>query len=356
MPVADDTAPTSTATPGRLAICVMLGIATTIIALGAISAAEAIFAPLAFALFIIAIVWPMQAWLQRYLPKLVALAICMAATIAVMAVFGWIITWGFTRVGRYIIGEIPRLQLVYAQATIWLEGHGIAVDSLWAEYFSFAWVLRGLQGVTGWLYTMISFSIVVVIYVILGLLEVDIVARKLAAMRGRMAAVVVLDGLRETSGKLRHYMLVRTLMSILTGAMVWVFVYMCGLPLALEWGVIAFAFNYIPFIGSLVATVFPTLFAATQFETWQTVLLVFAALNLIQFMAGSYLEPRIAGSVLSMSPLLVLLSVFFWMFLWGIAGAFIGVPIMIALLTLCRQHPSSRWVAGLLGGPDGKST
>lgn len=56
-----------------------------------------------------------------------------------------------------------------------------------------------------------------------------------------------------------------------------------------------------------------------------------------------------AGSTLSISPSLVLFAVFFWTFVWGIAGAFIGVPIVIAILTLCDQHPSSRWIAELLG-------
>jgi predicted PurR-regulated permease PerM len=114
--------------------------------------------------------------------------------------------------------------------------------------------------------------------------------------------------------------------------------------------VIAFALNYIPFIGPFVATVFPTVLAIAQFESWQMAVVVFGCLNLIQFLVGSYLEPRIAGSALSISPFLVLFAVFFWTFVWGIAGAFIGVPIVIAVLTLCEQHPSSRWIADLLGG------
>ncbi len=344
-------------TPGRnLATQVMLGICTAILGVVALAVAENIFAPLAFALFVIALVWPLQAALQRTLPKLVALAISIGATILVMSVFGWIITWGFTRVARHVIGEAPRIQLLYAQLTAWLEGHGIVVASLWAEHFSVGWALRLLQGLTARLNAMLSFSIVVVIYVILGLLEVDVVARKLAGMTSGAAGGVLLAGSQRTGAKLRRYMMVRTLMSIVTGALVWAFVSLCGLPLAMEWGVIAFAFNYIPFIGPLVATVLPTLFATAQFDAWQNALLVFAALNLIQFIVGSYLEPRIAGSVLAISPFLVLLSVFFWTFLWGIAGAFIGVPIAIAILTLLEQHPSSRWVAALLGGADGKPT
>ena len=112
--------------------------------------------------------------------------------------------------------------------------------------------------------------------------------------------------------------------------------------------------NYIPFIGPLIATVFPTLVTLAQFESWKLALVVFFCLNLIQFLIGSYLEPRIAGATLSMSPFLVLFAVFFWSFLWGIPGAFIGVPIVIAILALCEEHESSKWVAILLSGRDNK--
>jgi predicted PurR-regulated permease PerM len=91
------------------------------------------------------------------------------------------------------------------------------------------------------------------------------------------------------------------------------------------------------------------MFAAAQFETWQAVVVLFVCLNLIQFIVGSYIEPRVAGSALSVSPVLILFSVFFWAFLWGPFGAFIGVPISIAIVTFCALHPSSRWLAQLLG-------
>ena len=116
---------------------------------------------------------------------------------------------------------------------------------------------------------------------------------------------------------------------------------------------IAFVLNYIPFIGPLIATVFPTLFTLAQFESWKLALVVFFCLNLIQFLIGSYFEPRIAGAALSVSPFLILFAVFFWTFLWGIPGAFIGVPIVIAFLTVCEQHESTKWVATLLSGRDG---
>ncbi len=336
---------------GDLGVRVPLGICTAILVVTALYFAGGVFAPLAFALFIIAIVWPLQAMLQARLPKLLALAASMLATIVVLAAFLWTVSWGFSRVGRYIVADAARVQVLYTDIAIWLEGHGVEIAGLWAEHFNVGWLLRGFQQLTSRVNGTLSFTVVVLIYVILGLLEVDVIAAKLRGMRNGDAAQVLLTGSKRTAAKFRRYMLVRSLMSVMTGLVVWGFISLLGLPLAQEWGVIAFALNYIPFIGPLVATVLPTVFAAVQFGTWQMALLVFGSLNIIQFLIGSYLEPRIAGSVLSMSPFLVLFAVFFWTFLWGIAGAFIGVPIVIAMLTLCEQHPSSRWVAELLGAP-----
>ena len=238
-----------------------------------------------------------------------------------------------------------------AAIALWLEGHGIALAGLWADYVDVGQLIRLAQQVTARLNTVVSFSIVVLIYVLLGLLEVDDARCKLRAWRhGKMGEVLLVGGTR-TATKFRRYMLVRTLMSAMTGFLVWAFALLAGLPLAAEWGVIAFALNYIPFIGPLIATVFPTLFAMAQFESLQMAILVFACLNVIQFVVGSYLEPRFVGSALSISPFVVLFAVFFWTFLWGLAGAFIGVPIVIAMLTLCEQHPSGRWVVDLFGPP-----
>ena len=204
--------------------------------------------------------------------------------------------------------------------------------------------------------TTLSFWLVAIVYVILGLLEVDVIRRRLQALDKHEAARVLLDGSAATAAKLRKYMLVRTLMSILTGLLVGAFAFATGLRFAAEWGVIAFALNYIPFIGPFIVTLFPTLLAMTQFESWQAVVAIFACLNIIQFAVGSYVEPRVAGSILSISPFIVLFAVFFWTFLWGPFGAFIGVPITLAILTFCNQHPSSRWLAVLVGGPTQSKT
>jgi predicted PurR-regulated permease PerM len=332
----------------------MTGILAVIAIFVALSAASSVFAPVACAIFIIAIVWPMQWRLQLHMPRLMALAIVIAVTVIVFVTFALLVSWGFGRIGRTAIAEAGRFQSLYGQMTAWLEGHGIVLAGMWAENFDVRWLIRTMQGITARLNTTITFWLVVIVYVILGLLEVHDVRRKLEAMRDRTAARILLDGSTIVAAKFRHYMLIRTVMSLATGAMVWALAAVSGLQLAAEWGVIAFTLNYIPFIGPFIATVFPTLYALAQFESWQGALVVFACLNIIQFVIGSYIEPRVAGNALAISPFLVLFSVFFWTYLWGFFGAFIGVPIAIAVLTFCALHPSSRWLADLLGAPDKK--
>jgi predicted PurR-regulated permease PerM len=330
----------------------MVAVIAIIAILTAVNVARTVIAPVACALFIIAIAWPLQSRLQSILPKLVALAIVILVTSVVFTVFISLVSWGFGRVGRSLIAEAGRFQLLYGQATGWLENHGIVAAGDWSDHFNAAWLLRNVQGIAARLNTTFAFWLVVLVYVMLGLLEVDDVKRKLVALKDRTAAQVLLAGSAKIAAKFRRYMLIRTAMSLITGVMVWGLATLLGLPLAAEWGVIAFTLNYIPFIGPFVATVFPTLYALTQFDSWQGALAVFACLNVIQFAIGSYIEPRVAGGALAISPFMVLFSILLWTYLWGLFGAFIGVPIAIAVLTLCAEHPSSRWFADLLGPPD----
>ena len=202
----------------------MVGVGTAILVVAALGIAQPVFAPLTFALFIIAIVWPLQERLQTRLPKLLALALSMLATVVVLGAFAWVITWELNRVGRYIIADIGRFQLLYNQMTDWLEGHGIVVESIWTEHFNVGWVLRLFQEITTRVNGTLSFSLVALIYVILGLMEVDDAARRLRAMKNQEAGRVLLAGGARTAAKFRRYLLVRSLMSVVTGILVWGFI------------------------------------------------------------------------------------------------------------------------------------
>ncbi|RUP00721.1 MAG: AI-2E family transporter [Hyphomicrobium sp.] len=328
----------------------MLAICTAVFVGAALSAAETVFAPLAFALFTIAIAWPLQKTLQTRMPQLAALALTTGAIVVTVCALALLLAGAVGQVGRFIVGDAERLQALYGSATSWLQGHGIEIGGTWADYFNSNRLIRLAQELSSRLNTLLSFLIVVFVYVLLGLLEVDATVAKLREWRHGSLGTVLLVGGANAAFKLRRYMQVRTQMSIITGLLVYGFALLAGLPLALQWGVLAFGLNFIPFIGPFIATLFPTIFAAAQFASLPAVVAIFTCLNIIQFVVGSYLEPRFVGNALSMSPIVVLFSVFFWTFLWGLPGAFIGVPIVIVLLSLCEAYPSTRRIADLLGG------
>ena len=331
-------------------IQIMLGLCTVIATFAALYFARAIFVPVAFAIFIIALVWPLQSALQSKIPTLLALAITISITAIVISVVALLLVWGFGVVGQWLFKNSARYQELYATIVTWLDGHGIYAAGLIAEYFNMNWVLRAFQQLTGRVHGVLTFVVTTLVFLLLGLLEVLVAKRKLETFGDKDLGQALLAAFTTVAAKFRKYMIVRTGMSVVTGIAIWAFSLLAGIELATAWGVIAFALNYIPFIGPFIATVFPSMFAIAQSESWQMALVVFIGLNLIQFMIGSYLEPRVAGAALSISPFVVLFSVFFWLFLWGIPGAFIGVPIMIAVITICGQFPGSRWVSHLLSG------
>lgn len=320
-----------------------------LVVIAMLPAGATVLAPLALALLAIALLWPVQHRMQTFLPRYIALLVTLAVMMLALLAFGWISTWSFGRVGGWMVDNTARFQEHYDELRQWLEEHGIDVDVLWADSVGTASAMRVVQTVTSRVNSTFSFWLIALTYLLLGVMEVEGFESRIKAMHNSVARKLLLDGSRETAQKLRRYMRIRTIMSITTGLFVWVFTSAFGLPLAKEWGAIAFVLNYIPFIGPLVATLLPTAFALIQLDNWQSAIAIFLGLNLIQFTLGSYIEPRVSGNALSLSPVVVLFSVFAWGYLWGIFGAFIGVPISIALVTFCRHHPSSRWVSELLG-------
>jgi predicted PurR-regulated permease PerM len=327
-------------------------ICAAILTLAGLWAASAVMMPVTFALFIIALVWPLQRRMQAVLPQVIAVLATAAVALLALGGGGWLVVWGFGGVAQWVIANAARLQSLYMHAADLLERRGLYAAELFAEQVNVLWLVQVLRAIGGSLQGVLSFSIVTFVFVILGLLEVEALGRRLRRIGDGQLGAATIDAATEIAARLQTYMLVRFGMSVLTGLGFWAFAAVYGLQLQREWGVIAFVLNFIPFIGSFVATLLPTLFAAAQFESLSSALGMFLGLNLLQFLVGSYIEPRVAGRALSVSPFMVLFAVFFWGMLWGIFGAFIGVPILIALAAVCARHPPARAIAVLLSADD----
>jgi predicted PurR-regulated permease PerM len=126
------------------------------------------------------------------MPKLAALAISIVITLAVGIAFASLAVWSFGRVGRALLADSGTYQSYYERMVTWLDGRGISIAGLWAEHFNVRWLLRTTQYVTGRVNTALSFWLIALIYITLGLLEVDIIRRKIEALPNRDNARMIL--------------------------------------------------------------------------------------------------------------------------------------------------------------------
>lgn len=342
--------PRPTPTAARSSGGVALAICAAVLLAAALSLGRTVFEPVAFALFLVALVWPLHRRLARTLPAGLALLATMLLTLALLALFALAAAWSIGQIGGWAIANFGRVQTIYSDATLWLEEQGLLVDGVTDNRPSLATALGLLQTLAVQLSGTTGFIMLAFVFVVLGLLEVETIAARLRALGGDdwdPAATCA-----RIAAKFQRYMAVRSLASVMTGAGTALSAAAIGLDLPLAWGALALVLNFVPFIGPVVVVVPAMIFAAVQFGSWQAVVLVAGGMTAIQFVIGSYLEPIMAGNAVSVSPFVVLLSVFLWGLLWGIPGAFIGVPMTIALLTICEARPQTRWIAMLLAGPE----
>lgn len=131
------------------------------------------------------------------------------------------------------------------------------------------------------------------------------------------------------------------------------FALVIGLDFAIIWGIVTFLMNYIPTIGSVLSVIPPALFAALQFDGVTMPLVVLGGLSALQLVMGNYVDPLISGHYVSLPPFVVLFSVVFWGWLWGIPGAFLGVPITVGVVIVAEHFAATRWIARLVGEETG---
>ncbi|OHB67295.1 MAG: hypothetical protein A2Y76_09085 [Planctomycetes bacterium RBG_13_60_9] len=156
---------------------------------------------------------------------------------------------------------------------------------------------------------------------------------------------------KDVMQKIRRYVGTKVVISAATGVLVWASLTIIGLKLAGVFGVLAFLLNFIPSIGSIIATFLPIPIAVVQFQSspWNIVLAV-AIPGAIQNLLGNIIEPKIMGEGLNLHPVTVLLALSFWGLLWGVVGMFLAAPITAAIRIVLMQFDTFRPIANALAG------
>ncbi len=188
--------------------------------------------------------------------------------------------------------------------------------------------------------------IFILVYVIFLLLEESRFLKKVSLLFEEKEGLE--DSLRlieQINQSVNSYLFIKTGISLLTGILGYLLLLFLGVDFPFLWGFLLFLFNYVPYLGSFVATILPALFAMFQFGSFIPFLWVFIGIEAIQLLMGSYLEPRIAGRSLNLSPLLIIISLAFWGAIWGVLGMMLAVPITSILIIFLVQFPSTRKLA-----------
>jgi len=196
----------------------------------------------------------------------------------------------------------------------------------------------------------------ILIYLIFLFLEQKSFSKKLTALAQEPKQEQdVLRLIRKIQSDIRLYIGIKTFTSALTGILSYAIMSSIGLQFASFWAMLIFLLNYIPSIGSILATIFPSLLALMQFDIGGKFFGIALGVSALQFLIGNLLEPRLMGSSLNLSPLVILFSLTFWGAMWGIPGAFLCVPIMVVLMIVLSHFPSTQPLA-IMMSRDGNVT
>lgn len=144
------------------------------------------------------------------------------------------------------------------------------------------------------------------------------------------------------------YIALKSLTSLMTGFISFFALLFIGVDAPLFWAFLIFILNFIPTIGSLIATAFPVIFAMLQFGDFSPALMVLIFVGTTQIVVGNLIEPRLMGSSLNISPLVVFLTLALWGLMWGVTGMLLSVPITVILIIILSEFEGTRPLAILL--------
>lgn len=194
----------------------------------------------------------------------------------------------------------------------------------------------------------------VLIYLIFMFVEQSSFSKKIDAMPiSKLKAKKLRYILNSIDENMKKYLFTKTFVSGATGLCAYICLSVIGLEYASVWAFIIFILNYIPTIGSILSCVLPIAFALISADTWQMPLFTAISLIALEIIFGNIIDPKLTGKTLNISTLAILINLVFWGMIWGLAGMFFSVPILVAIYITTAQFSSTRWIATLLSS-DGK--
>jgi predicted PurR-regulated permease PerM len=242
---------------------------------------------------------------------------------------------------------VEQLQALVLSTQAWLVERRVPVEELvLIDLLNPEYVIGLVTGTLRGIAWVVSNAFLVLIIMIFMLAETAAFPDKLRAALGSRDAD--LGRFAKITHEVQQYLGIKTGVSLVTGTLVGLWVWLLGIDFPLFWGFMAFLFNYIPSIGSILASIPPVLIGLLQYGPG-TALLVALGYVVVNITLGNIVEPNLMGRRLGLSTLVVILSLVFWGWIWGPVGMLLSLPMTMIVKIMLENTSDMRWIAILLG-------
>ena len=331
-------------------IVILLGILVVIAMGGVLLLLRGIILPFLVALFLAYLLEPPVRLLTRlHVPHALATSLALLLTFTLLVLMGILLYTGAQSFAKgYPLYE-PKVRALIALATSSLEflPEDWQVGEL-GKQFAGTSVAGAVLSSLGSFVTFAGHLLLVFIFMIFILVGLRHLPRRIHNAFDADQADRICDMLEHVTRDLQTYLGAKALISLVTGILVYVVLVSFDIDFAILWALLAFMLNFIPSVGSTLAAVPPVLIAVLKFQSIMPAVWVAVCLTTINVILGGLVEPRLMGQRLNMSPLLVILSLLFWGWLWGLTGMALAVPIMATIKIVCENIPQLRFVSVLM--------
>lgn len=327
----------------------LLFTAAFVIVVAGMKQAASLLVPFLLSVFIAMLCSPLLAWLKaRKVPSGLAITLIILMVIAAGTLVGAVVGGSVKGFSENLPLYEARLQQMIGGVISWLSGFGLELQSEQIREMADPGIAMKLAGnlLAGLGNTMAN-AFMILLTVIFILAEEAGFGAKLVQARGGNTAA--LQALERFSHAVNSYMGLKTLVSLFTGLVVYIWLLILGVDYAIMWGLLAFLFNFVPTVGSILAAVPAVLLALVQLGPLSALWTAIGYL-VINAVVGNGIEPRLMGKGLNLSPLVVFLSLVFWGWVLGPVGMLLSIPLTIMVKIALENNPDTRWIGLLLGG------
>lgn len=352
-----------TTKPGGSTRARLIAVIAVVLAVLLLRMTRSVTMPVVAGMLVAALAWPMKRWWERMLPRPLALLATVLVVIAAVVALLLAIAWGGSLVAERIGERGDRIEVLRerigrvtgvldAAPSGGRQDGAPASDAPDPAAESGSASTGGSSGLAQRVMSMAISTASALAFVIAFMALALAEARDAGArVRGRFPeeqARRLLAIVEEAGTAMQRYFVVKSFTSFITGMSTLVITLLFGLDFWWLWGLLAFLLEYVPTIGSVLAVIPPAMYAAVQFDGYTQPLSVVLVLGAAQLFLGNYVDPKIEGHYLQLSPFVVLASIVFWAWVWGPAGSLLGVPLTVAITTVARHFEGTRWIWALL--------